>query len=126
MRIRQSANPEDRELFDQLSDVAQEFSTLAFRGPGPLSPDDYRQRIDALVGEEKRLQTELSSRSTALVRAIDLITLERVRQGLPPDSTLVEWFRYEPYSPRHNTSGRSSVCCVCAHEHCGSQCDRHW
>ncbi len=108
-RLRRSAAPENRALFDQLSDVAQEFSTLTFRGSGKLSLEAYRQRLDGLAGEQERLQTELSSRSAALRQAITPITLESVCQALPADTVLVEWFRYHPFDPKAQGSARWST-----------------
>ena len=99
-RLRQSVAPQDRALFDQLAEVAQQFSTLTFRGPGNLSPEAYRQRLDALAREQERLEGELSTRSAAFRQAVTPITLEGVRQALPADAVLVEWFRYEPFDPK--------------------------
>jgi CHAT domain-containing protein len=102
-RLRQSVAPDDRALFDQLSGVAQELSALTFRGPGDLTSEAYRQRFDALAREQERLQTELSSRSAAFARAVAPITLEGVRQALPADAVLVEWFRYRPFNAKAST-----------------------
>jgi CHAT domain-containing protein/Tfp pilus assembly protein PilF len=102
-RLRRSVAPADQALFDQLSGVAQEFSTLTFRGPGNLAPDAYRQRLDALAQEQERLQTELSH-SAALRQAITPITLESIREALPADAVLVEWFLYRPFDPKANES----------------------
>ena len=105
-RLRRSVAPEDRALFDQLSAVAQEYSTLTFRGPEKLSTEAYRERMDALAQEQEQLQTELSSRSAALREAVAPITLDGVRQALPADVVLVEWFRYEPFDPKAIPSAR--------------------
>ncbi|MBX3347991.1 MAG: tetratricopeptide repeat protein [Nitrospira sp.] len=102
-RLRRSAAPEDQALFDQLSAVAQEFSTLTFRGPENLSAKAYRERLGALAKAQERLQTELSSRSAALRQTILPITLEGVRQMLPADAVLVEWFCYQPFDTQTNT-----------------------
>jgi CHAT domain-containing protein/Tfp pilus assembly protein PilF len=99
-RLRRSVAPKDLALFDQLSDVAQRFSTLASRGLGNLSPEAYRQRLDALAGEQEQLQTELSSRSALLRQAVTPISLEGVQRAFPADAVLVEWFRYSPFDPK--------------------------
>lgn len=105
-RLRRSVAPQDRALFDQLSGVAQEYSTLTFRGPGDLSPEAYRQRLDALGQQQEKLEADLSSSSAALRQAVTPITLEAVRQALPADAVLVEWFRYEPFDPNAKWSTR--------------------
>lgn len=99
-RLRQSVVPQDRALLDELAAVAQEFSTLTFRGPGNLPAAAYRQRLDALAQQQEKLEAELSSRSAAFRQAVTPITLEGVRQALPVDAALVEWFRYAPFDPK--------------------------
>jgi tetratricopeptide (TPR) repeat protein/CHAT domain-containing protein len=105
-RLRRSASPEDQALFDQLSGVAQELSTLTFRGPGKLSSEAYRQRLDELAQQQEKLEADLSTRSATIRQAITPITLERVCQALPPDAVLVEWFRYQPFNPKAKESKR--------------------
>jgi CHAT domain-containing protein len=80
--------------------VAQQFSTLTFRGPGNLSSQAYRERLDTLAREQERLEGDLSARSAAFRQAVTPVTLEGVRQGLPADVAQVEWFRYQPFDPK--------------------------
>jgi CHAT domain-containing protein len=94
--LRRSVDPKDQALFDELAAVAQQLSTLTFRGPGNLSAQGYRERLDTLVREQERLEGELSARSTAFRQAVAPVTLEGVRQGLPADAALIDWFRYQP------------------------------
>ena len=105
-RLRRSVKLEDQALFDQLSAVAQELSTLTFRGPEKLSPEAYRRRVDGLAHEQERLQMELSSRSAAFGEAVRPITLDDVRQALPLDAVLLEWFCYQPFDPKAKESAR--------------------
>src|SRR6188472_2088229 len=72
-----------------LAAVAQQLSTLTFRGPGRLSAQAYRERLDALAREQERLEGELSARSAAFRQGVAPITLDGVRQGLPADAALV-------------------------------------
>ena len=99
-RLRQSAAPEDQAVFDQLAAVAQEVSTLTFGAPGNLALAAYRQRLEALAQQREKLEAELSTRSAAFRQALAPITLEGVRQALPADAALVEWFRYRPFDPK--------------------------
>ena len=98
--LRRRVDPKDQALFDELAAVAQQFSTLTFRGPGHLSIQTYRERLDSLVHEQERLEGELSARSAMFRRAVAPVTLEAVRQELPADAALVEWFRYQPFDPK--------------------------
>jgi CHAT domain-containing protein/Tfp pilus assembly protein PilF len=103
-RLRRSVALQDQALFDQLSGVAQNLSTMMYRGREELSFEAYRERLDTLAREQERLEQELSSRSAAFHEAVTPITLDAVRQALPADGALVEWFRYAPVdgsSPRY-------------------------
>jgi CHAT domain-containing protein/Tfp pilus assembly protein PilF len=99
-RLRRSVEPRDQSLFDQLSDVERKLSSLTFGGSGKPSGTAYRERLAALTQDEERLQAELSTRSAAFREEAAPITLEGVRQALPADATLVEWFRYGPFDPK--------------------------
>jgi CHAT domain-containing protein len=98
--LRRSVDPKDQGLFDELAAVAQQLSTLTFRGPGNLSAQTYRERLDTLAREQERLEGDLSARSAAFRQAVAPVALEGVRQGLPADAALVEWFRYQPFDPK--------------------------
>lgn len=105
-QLRANSAPADQALFDQLSSVAQEFSTLTFGGPGKLSPEAYRGRLNELAEQQETLESELSTHSAALRQAVTPITLANVRQALPPDAILVEWCRYWPFNPKAKESAR--------------------
>lgn len=98
--LRRSVDPKDHALFDELAAVAQQFSTLTFRGPGDLSTQAYLERLDILARDQERLEGELSARSAAFHQAVAPVTLDGVRKRLPADAALVEWFRYQPFEPK--------------------------
>jgi CHAT domain-containing protein/Tfp pilus assembly protein PilF len=100
-RLRQSVKPEDRALFDELTAVARQHSTLIYQGLGRLSPDAYRVRVAELTTQQELLEAELSRRSAEFRRQVSPITLAGVQAVLPPhDTALVEWFRYKPFDPK--------------------------
>ena len=99
-QLRRSVAPGDRALFEKLVAVTAQLSTLTFRGPGTLSVPTYRAQLDALARQEEQLQADLSGRSAALRPALTPVTLEAVRNALPPDRVLVEWFRYAPFNAK--------------------------
>jgi hypothetical protein len=66
-------------------------------GPGNLPAEAYRERLDALAREQQRLEGELSARSAPFRQAAAPVTLEGVRQQLPADAVLIEWFRYQHF-----------------------------
>jgi CHAT domain-containing protein/tetratricopeptide (TPR) repeat protein len=98
-RLRQSVKPEDRTLLKQLVAVAQQSSTLLYQGPGSLSPEMYRQRIDELAAKQTQLEAELSTRSAAFRQEVAPITLAAVQAAIPKHAALVEWFRFMPFDP---------------------------
>ena len=74
--------------------------TLTFRGPGNLSTQAYRERLDALARERERLEGELSARSANFRQVVAPVALEGMRRALPADAALLEWFRYRPFDPK--------------------------
>jgi CHAT domain-containing protein/Tfp pilus assembly protein PilF len=98
--LRRSVDPKDQGLFNELAAVAQQLSALTYRGLGNLSPQAYRELLDTLKHEQERLEGELSARSAAFSQAVTAVTLDGVRQRLPADAALVEWFRYQPFDAK--------------------------
>jgi CHAT domain-containing protein len=98
--LRRNVDPKDQAFFDEFAAVAQQLSTLTFRGPGNLSAPAYRERLDTLAHEQERLEGELSVRSAVFRQAVAPVTIEAARQALPPDAALIEWFRYQPFDPK--------------------------
>lgn len=99
-RLRRAVEPEDRALLDRSAEAAQQLSTLTFQGRDKLPLETYRQRLDELVQQQERLEAELATRSAEFRQQVTPITLESVRQAIPADAVLLEWFRYMPYGPR--------------------------
>jgi CHAT domain-containing protein/tetratricopeptide (TPR) repeat protein len=104
-RLRRSSMPQDREILDSLSNVAQQLSMLTFSPPPKLSPEAVRVRLHELYQEQERLEAQVSSRSGELLETVTPVTLERVRQALPGDTVLLEWFRYVPVDRKAEVSG---------------------
>jgi CHAT domain-containing protein len=99
-RLRQSVRAEDRTLFEELAEVAQQLSTLTYRGVGRLSSDVYRQRVDYLSRQQDALEAQLAKNSSRFRRQMMPATLSTVRGALPADAVLVEWLRYRPFDPK--------------------------
>jgi CHAT domain-containing protein/Tfp pilus assembly protein PilF len=99
-RLRHSVQPEDRTLLEQLVGVAQQLSTLTYQSIGSLSPEVYRQRVDALSAKQAQLEAELSTRSAAFRQEVAPLTLAAVQTAIPKEAALIEWYRYEPFDPK--------------------------
>jgi CHAT domain-containing protein/Tfp pilus assembly protein PilF len=103
-RLRRSVAPADQALLDQLEDVAGQFSALTYRQGGTLSAEQYRGRLTTLATRRQQLETELASRSQTFRREVTPVTLANIRQAIPANAVLVEWFRYTPFNPTLKSS----------------------
>ena len=118
-RLRQSVKPEDRTLFEQFAEVAQQLSTLTFQGPGNLSPEAYRKRLDELAQQQETLEAELSNRSAEFRQQVTPITLDGVRQAdSPPMPCWWNGSATEPFDPKakgqEGEVGQAPLRCLCA------------
>jgi CHAT domain-containing protein/Tfp pilus assembly protein PilF len=98
-RLRRSVAPTDQALFEQLEDAAGQFSALTYGQAGTLSAEQYRSRLVMLATRQQQLETELASRSQTFRREVAPMTLANIRQAIPANAVLVEWFRYTPFNP---------------------------
>jgi len=99
-RLRQSVRTADKALFEQLSHVANQLSTLTYQNSSDLSSEEYRKRLDELGSHQERLEIQLADRSNEFRRKISSATVTGVSRSIPNDSALVEWFRYTPFDPK--------------------------
>lgn len=104
-RLRLNARSSDRALFDELADIASQRSTLSYQGPGDLAPRVYRERLDGFTKRQDLLEAELSKRVSTFHDRISTISVRAINNALPPDTILVEWFRYFSRSPNEHFYG---------------------
>ncbi len=98
-RLRRNAKPEDRGLFEQLSEVAQKLSTLTHQALGNLQPEAYRQELQDLMTRQEQLEADLSKRSAEFRQQIAPIALAATQTAIPQKTALVEWYCYKPFDP---------------------------
>ena len=96
--LRRHAAPDDQKLLDQLTAVQSQLVTLQLSGTGKLSPETRRADITQLTAEQERLEDAISRRSAEFRAVAQPITLDAVRQAVPPDAALVELFVYRPFN----------------------------
>jgi len=101
LRLRKNIRKEDLALFEQLGQVANQFSTLTYQGPGSLTNEKYRQRLDELARQQEQLEGDLSTRSREIRQQLTPVTVESVRRAIPSDAALIEWIRYGVVSPKN-------------------------
>jgi CHAT domain-containing protein len=100
--LRRRAAPGDQALFDQLSGVAQQISSLTYSPPQHLSVESLREQLHKLAEDQEQLQSKLFSRSAELRQSLTPITLHEVRDALPTDAVLLEWLRYQPLDAKQD------------------------
>ena len=105
-RLRSKLRPKDQALLEELADVANQLSTLTYQSAGQLPRATYRQRLTELTHKQEELETTLARRSSEFRSAIKPATLTALRQALPEDATLIEWFRYEAVNPARSIKNR--------------------
>jgi CHAT domain-containing protein/Flp pilus assembly protein TadD len=94
--LRRRANPQDRDLLDQLLATHTQLATLQVNENITLSPEQQRALIAQLETEAEKLEATISGRSAEFRAQIQPITLAGVQQALPSDAALIEFFAYRP------------------------------
>ena len=95
--LRRHATPQDQKLLNQLVATRSRLATLQLSGTGTRGLDERRSEILKLEGEEERLEANISRQSAEFRAVAQPITLDAVRQAIPPDTALVELFVYHPF-----------------------------
>jgi CHAT domain-containing protein/Flp pilus assembly protein TadD len=94
--LRRSATPEDKTLFDRLTEARSQLAALSLREPDAAKPDAYRTRLKTLTEKVEELEGKLSSRSAAFLNQRQPVTITAVQAALPADSVLVEFALFAP------------------------------
>jgi CHAT domain-containing protein len=108
VRLRRSVAPADQAVLEELVDLASQVSATIYGQGGGMSPEQYRARLARLSTRQEKLEAELANRSLAFGRELTSVTLANIRQAIPVDAVLVEWFRYMPLDPTRKNSMRSA------------------
>jgi CHAT domain-containing protein/Tfp pilus assembly protein PilF len=98
--LRRRANPGDQKLLDQLADTLSHLATLQLSNVVKLTPEARRAETLRLEAEQEQLEDNISRRSAEFRAVTRPITLDAVRQAIPPDAALVELFVYAPFNPK--------------------------
>jgi len=98
--LRLRANPQDRELMDQLIGTRSRLSKLVLGGLGKSKPAEYQAEIRKLEEEVDELESSVSRRSAEFRAQSQAVTLEAIRAAIPNDTVLVEFVSYRPFNAR--------------------------
>ena len=104
-RLRNSLRPEDRALFSQLADVANQLSVLTYQAGDAGSAPAYRERAAELARQQDQLETRLAQGSREFQQQATIVTLPRVQAAIPAEAALIEWLKYVPFAPKTRSNG---------------------
>jgi CHAT domain-containing protein/Tfp pilus assembly protein PilF len=93
-------NPDDLKLLDQLAVTLSRMANLQFSNTTKLTPEARTQALSELEVVQESLEDSIGRRSTDFRAAVQPVTLDSVRQALPPGAALVELYAYRPYNPK--------------------------
>lgn len=82
-----------------------QLSQLFNSGPGDNAPEDFTRELDSLRGRANLLEAELARKSMSFRKEQDLgeVNIEKVREALPNNATLVEYLRFDYRSLQPDT-----------------------
>ncbi len=99
--LRQQINGSTSRDFTLLISLLTRYSNLIFQKPENIkSVDIYRQQLNDLDRQIKKLEDQLSRRSAIFSNLSETITIEKVQKLIPPNSVLVELVHYQPFSSK--------------------------
>jgi CHAT domain-containing protein/Tfp pilus assembly protein PilF len=102
--LRRHATPQDKALFDRLSEARSQLAELTLKEPDATEPNAYRTRLETLNEKVEELEGQLSSRSAPFHNQTQPVTLATVQAALPTDSALVEFAYFTPLDPKTENS----------------------
>ena len=95
--LRQRALPQDLDLINQLAQARNDLAKLTFTVPGQIT-DTTQTKIVELERKIAQLEAEISVRSSRFRVQSEPVTIERVQQAIPANSSLVEFVSYKPFN----------------------------
>lgn len=101
--LRQHLGATEQALLDEIAASRGRIARLTLAGPGRRSPEAHQRSLASLANETVELERQLASRSAAFRAQSESVSLAAVTAAIPAGTTLVEFVRYDPYSPRGRT-----------------------
>ena len=105
--FRQHATSEELDWFNQLTQIQQEIASLISQPPTNLTATEYQTRLARLRSKANLLEASLAKRSADLALLdSQSVKLEAVQAQIPVDGVLLEYVRYQPFSPANPVSSQ--------------------
>ncbi|HKX27728.1 MAG TPA: CHAT domain-containing protein, partial [Blastocatellia bacterium] len=102
---RRRAAPQDKKLFDQLTETRSRLAALTLKESGSASPDTYQARLKPLEDQVDELEATLSARNDEFQAQSKPVTIEAIQAALPADSALIEFAVFTPQAIHTGKSG---------------------
>ena len=80
--------------FEQLRSITQRLSAMTLNVPEPERLETWRSQLDELQRQKDRLEADLMRSSSTFREANRKVTFDEVRQAIPADGVLVDFFEY--------------------------------
>ena len=103
--LRRRASPEDQALLNDLALAQAEYARLALASPKPGEQWTIRLQLNKLAARVEQLESQAAERSAEFRATTLSVSLAGVREGIPENTTLVEFTAYAPYDPKTRQSG---------------------
>jgi CHAT domain-containing protein/Tfp pilus assembly protein PilF len=103
--LSQRLDPNDRELLEQWRVVCSQLATLSLKMPDEANQTARQAKIERLGEEKENLERTISRRSAEFRSQSQPVTIEAVREAMPHEAALVEFFSYFPSDPRDDSQG---------------------
>ena len=98
--LRQRLDAAEQKRFDDLNATAAQFAHLALGGPAGLSSEEYANRLNEIQTRKEQIESEISLRSAEFRAQSQPVTLAAVRQTIPREAALIEYFVYRPFDSK--------------------------
>lgn len=98
--LRRRANPQDRELLDQLKDTNSQLAKLVYDGPQKTTPTVHQRQIKTLEEQVEKLEMAISRRSAEFRAQAQPVSIAAVQLALPTDTALIEFAAYRPFNAK--------------------------
>jgi tetratricopeptide (TPR) repeat protein len=104
--LRQRAKPEDQILLDKLAAASTRWTNLVLRNaaqaeatPSSGTLRNFEREVKQREEDIQQLERALSARSPEFRTQTQTVTIDAVREALPPETALIEFIAYRPYNP---------------------------
>jgi CHAT domain-containing protein/Tfp pilus assembly protein PilF len=102
--LRRNAEPQDRELLDELKEARSQLAALMLKDPDASRLDIYRTQVKDLKDAIDDKEEKLSFRSEPYRKQSQPITLSAIQAALPAHTALVEFAYFTPIDPKTEKS----------------------